>query len=228
MAVRAAAFRASRLRCTASGAADGSRVSYSANTVRQSLPTMSAASRGAASSAGARRAVVQIQPLPQRSPHFRRCHIAFSKSLFQISLYSPFPPFLSLPLRGKVAPQRRMRGSVSGASHKRAIPAASPLISQRSEPLTASPKGKPRCLNSSPPSTPLPARSSPHQCGGCSHRGSGQHLAGAGVARILALAEFGRRVRAARGSMTMAASPCSHFMTLPHAARYFLRRTAGE
>ena len=40
--------------------------------------------------AGARRAVVQIQPLPQRGPHFRRGHIAFSKSLFQISLYSPF------------------------------------------------------------------------------------------------------------------------------------------
>ena len=37
MAVRAAAFRASRLRCTASGAAGGSRVSYSAKTVRQSM-----------------------------------------------------------------------------------------------------------------------------------------------------------------------------------------------
>ena len=50
------------------------------------------------------------------------------------------PP--SLPPRGKVAPQGRMRGSLTAAPHSRAATASAALISQRSGPLTASPKGE--------------------------------------------------------------------------------------
>ena len=50
------------------------------------------------------------------------------------------PP--SLPPRGKVAPQGRMRGELAAAARVRVISASPPLISQRSGPLTASPKGE--------------------------------------------------------------------------------------
>ena len=50
------------------------------------------------------------------------------------------PP--SLPPRGKVAPQGRMRGSLTAATHSRAATASAALISQRSGPLTASPAGE--------------------------------------------------------------------------------------
>ena len=50
------------------------------------------------------------------------------------------PP--SLPLRGKVAPQGRMRGSLTATTRSRAATASTALISQRSGPLTASPKGE--------------------------------------------------------------------------------------
>ena len=46
------------------------------------------------------------------------------------------PP--SLPLRGKVAPQGRMRGSLTATTRSRAATASTALISQRSGPLTAS------------------------------------------------------------------------------------------
>ena len=48
----------------------------------------------------------------------------------------------SLPPRGKVAPQGRMRGELAAAARVRVISASPPLISQRSGPLTASPKGE--------------------------------------------------------------------------------------
>ena len=41
-----------------------------------------------------------------------------------------------------MAPQGRMRGSFAAVSRKRAASKALPLISQRSEPLTASPSGE--------------------------------------------------------------------------------------
>ena len=50
------------------------------------------------------------------------------------------PP--SLPPRGKVAPQGRMRGSLTATTRSRAATASAALISQRSGPLTASPKGE--------------------------------------------------------------------------------------
>ena len=50
------------------------------------------------------------------------------------------PP--SLPPRGKVAPQGRMRGELAAAARVRVVSASPPLISQRSGPLTASPKGE--------------------------------------------------------------------------------------
>ena len=50
------------------------------------------------------------------------------------------PP--SLPPRGKVAPQGRMRGELAAAARVWVISASPPLISQRSGPLTASPKGE--------------------------------------------------------------------------------------
>ena len=50
------------------------------------------------------------------------------------------PP--SLPPRGKVAPQGRMRGSLTATTRSRAAAASTALISQRSGPLTASPKGE--------------------------------------------------------------------------------------
>ena len=50
------------------------------------------------------------------------------------------PP--SLPPRGKVAPQGRMRGSLTATTHSRAATASTALISQRSGPLTASPAGE--------------------------------------------------------------------------------------
>ena len=50
------------------------------------------------------------------------------------------PP--SLPPRGKVAPQGRMRGELAAAARVRVISASPPLISQRAGPLTASPKGE--------------------------------------------------------------------------------------
>ena len=50
------------------------------------------------------------------------------------------PP--SLPPRGKVAPQGRMRGSLTAATHSRAATASAALISQRAGPLTASPAGE--------------------------------------------------------------------------------------
>ena len=43
---------------------------------------------------------------------------------------------------GKVAPQGRMRGRFIMTDHLRTAMAGSPLISQRAEPLTASPKGE--------------------------------------------------------------------------------------
>ena len=46
------------------------------------------------------------------------------------------PP--SLPPRGKVAPQGRMRGSLTATTRSRAATASTALISQRSGPLTAS------------------------------------------------------------------------------------------
>ena len=46
------------------------------------------------------------------------------------------PP--SLPPRGKVAPQGRMRGSLTATTRSRAATASAALISQRSGPLTAS------------------------------------------------------------------------------------------
>ena len=45
------------------------------------------------------------------------------------------------PRGGKVAPQRRMRGGLPATTHLRVVSAPSPLISQRAEPLTASPAG---------------------------------------------------------------------------------------
>ncbi len=48
----------------------------------------------------------------------------------------------SLPPRGKVAPQGRMRGSLTATTHSRAATASAALISQRSGPLTASPEGE--------------------------------------------------------------------------------------
>ena len=48
----------------------------------------------------------------------------------------------SLPPRGKVAPQGRMRGELAAAARVWVISASPPLISQRSGPLTASPKGE--------------------------------------------------------------------------------------
>ncbi len=48
----------------------------------------------------------------------------------------------SLPPRGKVAPQGRMRGELAAAARVRVVSASPPLISQRSGPLTASPKGE--------------------------------------------------------------------------------------
>ena len=50
------------------------------------------------------------------------------------------PP--SLPPRGKVAPQGRMRGSLTATTRSRAATASAALISQRAGPLTASPKGE--------------------------------------------------------------------------------------
>ena len=50
------------------------------------------------------------------------------------------PP--SLPPRGKVAPQGRMRGELAAAARVWVISASPPLISQRAGPLTASPKGE--------------------------------------------------------------------------------------
>ena len=50
------------------------------------------------------------------------------------------PP--SLPPRGKVAPQGRMRGSLTATTRSRAATASTALISQRSGPLTASPAGE--------------------------------------------------------------------------------------
>ena len=50
------------------------------------------------------------------------------------------PP--SLPPRGKVAPQGRMRGSLTATTRVWVISASPPLISQRSGPLTASPAGE--------------------------------------------------------------------------------------
>ena len=50
------------------------------------------------------------------------------------------PP--SLPPRGKVAPQGRMRGELAAAARVWVISASPPLISQRSGPLTASPAGE--------------------------------------------------------------------------------------
>ena len=50
------------------------------------------------------------------------------------------PP--SLPPRGKAAPQGRMRGEFAAAARVWGISASPPLISQRSGPLTASPKGE--------------------------------------------------------------------------------------
>ena len=43
---------------------------------------------------------------------------------------------------GKVAPQGRMRGRFIMTDHLRTAMAGSPLISQRAEPLTASPEGE--------------------------------------------------------------------------------------
>ena len=50
------------------------------------------------------------------------------------------PP--SLPPRGKVAPQGRMRGRLTAPPHSRAATASAALISQRAGPLTASPAGE--------------------------------------------------------------------------------------
>ena len=50
------------------------------------------------------------------------------------------PP--SLPPRGKVAPQGRMRGSLTATTRSRAATVSTALISQRSGPLTASPAGE--------------------------------------------------------------------------------------
>ena len=50
------------------------------------------------------------------------------------------PP--SLPPRGKVAPQGRMRGELAASARVWVISASLPLISQRSGPPTASPKGE--------------------------------------------------------------------------------------
>ena len=47
-----------------------------------------------------------------------------------------------LARRLKVAPQGRMRGELAAAARERGISADPPLISQRSGPLTASPKGE--------------------------------------------------------------------------------------
>ncbi len=55
----------------------------------------------------------------------------------------------SLPPRGKVAPQGRMRGELAAAARVRVISASPPLISQRSGPLTASPKGGSRSTEKS-------------------------------------------------------------------------------
>ncbi len=95
------------LRRSGSGASGGRWVSYSAKTVRQSLPTISAATRGAVL-ARARHAVVQIKPFPHRRPHFNRCNVTFPKCLFQIGLQiilsflhcHPFASGRACPARG--------------------------------------------------------------------------------------------------------------------------------
>ena len=48
----------------------------------------------------------------------------------------------AFPHGGKVAPQGRMRGEFATAARERVISESPPLISQRSGPLTASPKGE--------------------------------------------------------------------------------------
>ena len=48
----------------------------------------------------------------------------------------------AFPHGGKVAPQGRMRGELFAAARVRVISESPPLISQRSGPLTASPKGE--------------------------------------------------------------------------------------
>ena len=62
---------------------------------------------------------------------------AIAKKLIWRGCESP-----SLPPRGKVAPQGRMRGSLTATTHSRAATASAALISQRSGPLTASPAGE--------------------------------------------------------------------------------------
>ena len=76
------------------------------------------------------------------------------------------PP--SLPPRGKVAPQGRMRGGLTATTHSRAATASAALISQRAGPLTASPAGEAGALTKKliwrgcePPSLPPRGKAAP-------------------------------------------------------------------
>ena len=63
---------------------------------------------------------------------------AIAKKLIRQGCEPPKPS----PMGGKVAPQGRMRGEPAAAARVWVISADPPLISQRSGPLTASPKGE--------------------------------------------------------------------------------------